>query len=187
MYPALEVAKLLLRLAHDDDDDITNLKLQKLLYYAQGRFLAAYDEPLFVENVVRWTHGPVVPEVYHEYRRFGSNLIPVPRQSTVAGFSVRDRRSISTTYDLYCSYSAGALRRATHEEMPYQSTSPRGVISRQKMRDFFRSQPHGALPVDPNIDVSLSTDHLLLEQAKRTATAFVDLDEFLKTINLETD
>ena len=185
MYHALEVAKLLLRFAHDDDDDITNLKLQKLLYYAQGRFLAAYDEPLYVENIVRWTHGPVVPVVYHEYSRFGSNIISRPRQSNESRFSARDLRSISATYHVYCGYSASALRKATHEEMPYKSTSPRGVISRQKMRDFFRSQPHGALPVDPSIDMSLVTDHLLLEQARSTATEFVGLDEFLSAMNLD--
>ena len=52
-------------------DLITNLKLQKLLYFAQGWFLALYDTPLFKEEIQAWIHGPVVATVYHSYKGFG--------------------------------------------------------------------------------------------------------------------
>ncbi|OQY42717.1 MAG: hypothetical protein B6240_13665 [Desulfobacteraceae bacterium 4572_87] len=53
-------------------DLISNLKLQKLVYYAQGFYLALYDEPLFNEPIEAWTHGPVIRELYRSY-----NEIPV--------------------------------------------------------------------------------------------------------------
>jgi uncharacterized phage-associated protein len=44
----------------DIGDVISNLKLQKLLYYAQGFYLAIYGKALFEEDIVAWEHGPVV-------------------------------------------------------------------------------------------------------------------------------
>ena len=62
-------------LEEEDADLISNLKLQKLLYYAQGCYLALKNEPLFNEQIVNWAHGPVVEEIYHEYKNNGSNGI----------------------------------------------------------------------------------------------------------------
>ncbi len=45
-------------------DVITQLKLQKLMYIAQGIHLALYDAPLFKEEIEAWQHGPVVRELY---------------------------------------------------------------------------------------------------------------------------
>ena len=81
MHTASQVAKWFLahnRMVMIDEggENISNLKLQKLLYYAQGSFLAVTDKPLFEDNIVAWCHGPVVESVYHEYKSNGSNGIP---------------------------------------------------------------------------------------------------------------
>lgn len=57
----------------DDEyiDPITHLKLQKLLYYAQGTHLAISGVPLFDENILAWEHGSVVREVYDKYHEKG--------------------------------------------------------------------------------------------------------------------
>lgn len=55
----------------EDADAISNLKLQKLLYYAQGCYLGLEGHPLFDENIIDWTHGPVAEEVYYRYRNNG--------------------------------------------------------------------------------------------------------------------
>jgi uncharacterized phage-associated protein len=47
----------------DDEGDVSNMKLQKLLYFAQGRFLAQNGIPLFDNPIEAWNHGPVVREV----------------------------------------------------------------------------------------------------------------------------
>ena len=57
----------LAQMDEDAGDLISNLKLQKLVYYAQGFALALHGRPLFRERVEAWTHGaPVVPELYVE-------------------------------------------------------------------------------------------------------------------------
>ncbi len=80
-HRALDVARYFLLKADPDEGElISNLRLQKLLYYAQGFHLALYDELLFAEAVVAWMHGPVVPEVYHEFKRYGAERIPAPTE-----------------------------------------------------------------------------------------------------------
>lgn len=58
-------------------EGITHLKLQKLLYYAQGISLGMFDKPIFSENIEAWPHGPVVKEVYSVYNTFGRNNIDI--------------------------------------------------------------------------------------------------------------
>lgn len=56
-------------------NDITNLKLQKVLYLAYGLHLCLYDEDLFQSPIHAWKHGPVVPDVYKEFKYFGKSVI----------------------------------------------------------------------------------------------------------------
>ena len=77
MHTAFSVAKYFLFLSDEEaGDTISNLKLQKLLYYAQGFHLALNDSPLFAESIEAWTHGPVVPVVYQLYKHAGASAIP---------------------------------------------------------------------------------------------------------------
>jgi uncharacterized phage-associated protein len=79
-YPASEIADYFLSLQDEEaGDSISNLKLQKLLYYAQGCFIAlcGADSPLFGERIYAWDLGPVVPEIYHEYKGCGRNALPI--------------------------------------------------------------------------------------------------------------
>ncbi|MDB6118895.1 MAG: putative prophage protein, partial [Verrucomicrobiaceae bacterium] len=80
MPNALDVAKYFLSKADADEagDVISNLKLQKLLYYAQGFHLALTGAPLFEEDIQAWVHGPVVREVWQAFNQYGANGIPAP-------------------------------------------------------------------------------------------------------------
>ena len=61
---AKAVADAFLHISTENRSGITNLKLQKLIYYAQAWFLALHDEALFDDPIEAWVHGPVVPEVF---------------------------------------------------------------------------------------------------------------------------
>ena len=60
---------------------ITPLKLQKLIYFAHGWHLAIRDQPLIDELVEAWEYGPVIPNVYHEFKVFGNQ--PITETGTV--------------------------------------------------------------------------------------------------------
>lgn len=55
--------------------DLTPMKLQKLVFYAQSWHLKLYQEPLVDDFFAKWPYGPVIPSLYHEVKRYGSNEI----------------------------------------------------------------------------------------------------------------
>ena len=65
MLTAAQVADYFLSLVDEDaGDSMTNLRLQKLLFYAQAWHLALTNRPLFEEDFEAWVHGPVIPSFY---------------------------------------------------------------------------------------------------------------------------
>ena len=65
---ATTAANYLLYIMGEAFDDLTNMKLNKLLYFSQGHYLKKYGRPLFNNVIEAWGHGPVVPEVYSTYK-----------------------------------------------------------------------------------------------------------------------
>lgn len=57
-------------------DYISNLRLQKLVYLAQGYHLAETGKPLFLEPIELWVTGPVIPILYHKYHKYKNNPLP---------------------------------------------------------------------------------------------------------------
>ena len=85
MYLALEIAKYIIDKCTKDNCPISNLQLQKILYYIQREFLQQ-GEIAFPEEIEAWQFGPVVPEVYRQYCGFGA--LPIRMR-----YMVRDRKS----------------------------------------------------------------------------------------------
>ena len=75
---AQDVAGYFLALAQERGEEVNNLKLQKLLYYAQGWHLAWHGEPLFPEKFEAWMSGPVIPAIYWRYKDRGIRAIAPP-------------------------------------------------------------------------------------------------------------
>lgn len=75
MYSSLFIASKFIQLGIDQGQPITPMKLQKLLYMAQGIHLATYDKPLLNEPIQAWSYGPVVPDVYHSFKQWGNTPI----------------------------------------------------------------------------------------------------------------
>ena len=76
---------------------VTNLSLQKLLYFTHAEFLTATERPLIRHNFEAWEYGPVLPYVYREFKSFGADPI-VSRAQTLDRFSgemVLSRHSLS--------------------------------------------------------------------------------------------
>jgi uncharacterized phage-associated protein len=69
------VANYFLDLAAASGQPITPMKLQKLVYYAHGWYAGYTEQPLINEPVEAWQYGPVIPSLYHEFKRFGSGVI----------------------------------------------------------------------------------------------------------------
>lgn len=138
-YKALDIAnKIISKTDLEHGDTISNLKLQKMMYYQQGFHLAYFGTPLFDEDIVAWQYGPVVPSVYKEYKSFESNSISTSKE----GISLSDDEEdlFNNVYEEYNQFSAVALMKMTHEETPWKTTEINSVISRDKMAAFFKTQ-----------------------------------------------
>lgn len=134
---AKDIANYFLTFTNEDFGDvISNLKLQKLVYYAQGFHLALYDEPLFLDKIYAWQHGPVVESLYHEYKEHGSNGIPVPEVNSEL-YPEKIRELLNNIYDIYGQFSAWKLRNMTHEESPWLETPLNSEITPESMKRFF--------------------------------------------------
>ncbi|KRG12647.1 hypothetical protein ACA30_16960 [Virgibacillus soli] len=75
VYSAMDVANYIIQQSLANEKPISNLKLQKILYYLQARYLVDYGKPLFNDDIQKWKYGPVVKSVYHEYKNYGSSAI----------------------------------------------------------------------------------------------------------------
>ncbi len=117
---AIDIAKLLLKLQNFDSLDITNLKLQKLLYFAQGLSLAIYNKPLFEEAIEAWSYGPVVPEVYREFKEYGKTPIPLPTDDYSHINDSELMNILNLTLQEFNQYSAWKLAEITHSEGPWK-------------------------------------------------------------------
>ena len=144
-YPVLQIAnQLLLYSAENGGELMTNMKLQKMLYYQQGFHLAYFGTPLFEEDIEAWMYGPVVPLMYEHYKANGRNGIEPDRGMEFNFEQKKELALFNEVCRVYGAYSAIGLMNMTHEEMPWKST-PTGegaghVIPKEKMQSFFKKR-----------------------------------------------
>lgn len=102
MLNCYDIAKYFLCLVDEEAGDlISNLKLQKLVYYAQGFHLAIYNIPLFHEPIEAWTHGPVIPDLYHEYKQYGLGAIPQPDNVDFSKYDETTKKLLDEVYSVF--------------------------------------------------------------------------------------
>ena len=74
---ALEVARYILK---NSSKDLSNLELQKTLYFSEINYIKKYKKHLIDDDFEAWQFGPVLREVYYEYRHYGANSIDKPKE-----------------------------------------------------------------------------------------------------------
>jgi uncharacterized phage-associated protein len=141
-YSAEQIAMYLLTLPTQEDNDISNMKLQKLCYYAQGLITAMRGgQRIFKEDICAWDHEPVVPVLYHKYKVYGSQPVPVVTDFVKEQISTHDRQALDDIYEYYGQYSPWRLRNMTHEEKPWvDAYKGNKIITITALVDFFKPQ-----------------------------------------------
>lgn len=146
-YKAADVARYIIYLAsqemgdkHKEREGISNLKLQKMLYFAQAYFLAKLNRALFSDAIEAWELGPVVRSVYEQYKKHKSNAI-IEKEDT-SSLSDKDKEIIkSPVWSTFGEYSARRLVDIAHAHPPWQEASKtwNKIISRQAIKDYYTS------------------------------------------------
>ena len=144
---ASDIAKYFIASFQKKKKEISNLKLQKLLYYAQAWHLALYGSPLFADSIEAWVHGPVVPSVFREYKKYTWNPIS---EKIDAKTPETMKFHLGEVVRIYGDLDAVTLERRTHRESPWKEA--RGtlapdepsnrVITQESMKNFYSAQLH---------------------------------------------
>lgn len=146
LLTASKVADWFIAWAEQNDAEVSNLKIQKLLYYAQGNHLAQTGQPLFPDRIEAWAHGPVIRTVYRRFKDYQSSEIDpdcVPEEFNWDDYKDVDS-FLQTIWNTYGEYSAWKLRNMTHAESPWieafnSGDSYNATISRESMTSFFKA------------------------------------------------
>ena len=112
IYSASLIAKWIINKIHPEP-----LKLQKLLYLAQGYSYAFYDRPLFNDEMEGWVHGPVVPSVYRVYSKYGFN--PITTSYEIKELDSEALDVLNYVIDKYGKYDAKYLEELSHNQDPW--------------------------------------------------------------------
>jgi len=139
---ALQISnKIINSIDTERGDTISNLKLQKLLYYMQGFHLAVFDSPLFGEEINAWQYGPVVPEIYHHFKDCGSNTLALNGEEEIINLSNAEEELFLDVMNEYGQLGAVKLMNLTHEEEPWINAFkvPGSVIPNNIMKEFFKT------------------------------------------------
>lgn len=135
---AIKIAEYIVTQACEKGDPVSNLKLQKLLYYVQGEALKTHGESAFDESIEAWNYGPVVRSVYEKFRIFGAG--PIFRKYETPSITGDIKDVIDSVIDTYGELSAWQLVQETHKpDTPWSMTMEKGqlTISMRSMREFF--------------------------------------------------
>ena len=125
-----------------EEEHMTNLWLNKLMFFAQGHHLAKYGKPLFDETIEAWDYGPVISSVYQKYKVCGRNPIPtVDDDYRLENFTRDEQLFLAAILREYGAYTASALVSMTHRtNTPWRNAYVAGCnveITQPAMTEYF--------------------------------------------------
>lgn len=142
MYSALDIAAYIIAYCKSNNFVISNLRLQKILYFIQAEFLVATGNPCFREDIQAWDFGPVIPEVYQVYKFYGSSNIPdvYDGSNTFSFIKDKDKRIIQEMIEECNKFSAIELVNITHNQAPWKDVFIKyqnNKIENEEIRNYF--------------------------------------------------
>ena len=138
-YSVFDIANYFLFKSQEDDQELlSNLKLQKLVYYSQGLHLVLFNEPLFEEEIYAWTYGPVVPDLYHAYKGYGASGIPADEEFSPSSIESETIELLDEIYEAFGQFSALHLMRLSHSDQCWIDAGIDNIISWDAMHKALR-------------------------------------------------
>lgn len=143
MYDVLTIASYIVKYSWEKGYSLSNLKLQKLLYFIQAQFLVSKKQACFNQDIEAWEYGPVVPAVYQKYKMYGGASIPYAGEKITQIIELSDEKLIDRVIDYCSAYTASYLVAVTHEQSPWKDVykpNMDNVISKDSIKKFFTKQ-----------------------------------------------
>ncbi len=129
---------------NDPEETMTNKRINKLLYFAQGWSLAKRDKPLFEDDFYAWTYGPVIPGVYQRLKIAGNDKIQgIDNDTYEDNFTSEESMLLIDVLREYAKYSTNGLVDLTHQhDNPWfkaYSVKPSSIISKEDIKEYFKT------------------------------------------------
>lgn len=137
MSTALRIAEYIIHEAQKRRNPVTNTKLQKLLYFVQGSYLAKHNKKAFEDNIIAWEYGPVVKDIYYKYSLCGAEPIIVVEEYD-SKISLMLINAIDIVLESFLNVNQTDLIEETIKPgSPWSYTDIDDVISIDDIKDYF--------------------------------------------------
>lgn len=131
------LANHILHIADRTKTDVTLLKLQKTLYYAQGYFLRFFSEPAFKDEILHWAYGPACPSVHFAYSHYGAEPLSPKQGLRLEPMPIDKGRLLEKVTEACFAQPTKDLIRMTCQETPWLYTKLHDEIPIQSIRAYF--------------------------------------------------
>ena len=133
--------------------EVTNMSLQKLLYYIKAFGMLMLQVNLFPEQCEAWIHGPVYEMIYNKYKNFGKGII-TEEQDVNLDFETLLTENEKNVADYvlkhFAIYNGTVLREFTHKERPWneareglgENERSRNTIADDMIFSYFGQMEH---------------------------------------------
>ena len=141
---AVNVASQILWIADQAGRRLTPMQVLKLSYISHGWTLGLCEKELFEDAVEAWKYGPVVPKVYHKYKRFGYSQVLVRLKDRREMFDEKPYAIINRVVDVYGKYDGLYLSALTHQpdtpwEMAIKEYGENAIIPNEMIMKYYQS------------------------------------------------
>lgn len=153
-HNVIDISNYIINYSIEIKKPISNLKLQKLLYYTQAAFLVKFNKPCFNEAIIAWEYGPVVREAYDRYKIYGRSDIPTQDKEKNMVFDFDTAKILMKENEISINFLEQAilekvvdsykninnpfdLVKKTHAEDPWRETKQGDEITIKKIREYY--------------------------------------------------
>lgn len=146
----VEIAEYVLLKCYDilgERYDLTILKLLKLVYYIQAKYLITYQKPFITHNFQAWDRGPVHLDLYEHYKNpleAARLLLPSQKEFNLNKAEKNLIKEVLFEFEGGLAYkSAYQLVEKTHQDAPWQNAYKKGnttPIETQEMIEYYKNR-----------------------------------------------
>lgn len=125
-----------------DREELTQLRLMKLLYFAQGTYLALYDEQLFDDKAVHANNGPMFEEAHRLYDGCRAINGKINWDQAIKDFSELNSLPkvnivLNSVFNKYADVKTSKLVEITHQQDPWKNTKSGRELTPKALKDYF--------------------------------------------------
>lgn len=148
IYKAIDISEYIIDRFYKHNCPISNLQLQKILYFIQAEFLVEEDRICFYEKILASSFGPMIDEVYNKYKIYGAGSIPFCKDFNDKKYDIlkSDQEIINGIVDQCYEISAASLTELTMKQKPWvesyacSSNYKKSIISCDSIKKYFKKE-----------------------------------------------